>query len=122
MGAEMALAQDTTSSAIAADRQEIELLKQKIEELDQRLQAEEKLQATKDQDAAAKAKAGVSLDAVSSKVDGLEGKLKDLGPFHFSGDLRLRHESFLGGGPADGAPARTAIASATACASTPRQS
>src|ERR1051325_4167421 len=87
----MAAGQEATSADIAADRQEIEELKKKIEELDQRVRVAERLKEIKDEDAAAKAKAGVSLDAVSKKADGLEGKVKALGNFQFSGDLRLRH-------------------------------
>jgi hypothetical protein len=41
-------------------------------------------------------------EALGKKVDGLEGKLKGFGAFTFSGDIRLRHESFFGGGPANG--------------------
>jgi hypothetical protein len=42
-------------------------------------------------------------EALGKKVEGLEGKLKGFGPFTFSGDIRLRHESLFGGGPANGA-------------------
>lgn len=41
---------------------------------------------------------GEGQEAPSKKLDALEGKVKGFGPFSFSGDLRLRHESFLGGG------------------------
>ena len=102
----MASGQEAASTDVTSDRQEIELLKKKIEELDQRIRVAERLKEIKDEDAAAKAKAGVSLDVIAKKVDGVEGKLKSIGPFAFSGDLRLRHESFFGSGPANGAPAQ----------------
>lgn len=57
-----------------------------------------------------KAQATVSVDtlaqkqeAIGKKVDGMENKLKNVGPFSFSGDIRLRHESFFGGGAVTGA-------------------
>ena len=93
----MAQGQEAASTDISSDRQEIELLKKKIEELDQRIRVAERVKEVKDEDAAAKAK------SVSS---GFEGKLKAVGPFSFSGDLRVRHESFFGSGPANGAPAQ----------------
>jgi hypothetical protein len=102
----MTSGQESASSDITSDRQEIELLKKKIDELDQRIRVAERLKEIKDEDAAAKAKAGVSLDTVAKKTDGVEGKLKSIGPFSFSGDLRLRHESFFGSGPANSAAAQ----------------
>jgi hypothetical protein len=48
--------------------------------------------------AAAGAPQGEGQEVPSKKLDALEGKVKGFGPFSFSGDLRLRHESFLGGG------------------------
>jgi hypothetical protein len=100
----MAWGQEAVSTDLASDREEIELLKKKIEELDQRIRVAERLKEIKDEDTATKAKAGVSLEAVTKKVDGLESKVKSIGPFAFSGDLRVRHESIFGGGPADGSP------------------
>lgn len=100
----MAWGQEAASTDITSDREEIELLKKKIEELDQRVRVAERLKELKDEDTAAKAKAGVSLEAVSKRVDGIDGKIKSIGPFSFSGDLRLRHESIFGGGPANGDP------------------
>ncbi len=99
--ATFALGQDNASE-ISAERQEIELLKQKIAELDQRLRIAERKNELKAEDDAAKAKAGVSLDAVAKKEDALENKIKGLGPLSFSGDLRLRHESLFGSGPVNG--------------------
>src|SRR5437667_412419 len=100
--ATLALGQDNTSTDVSAERQEIELLKRKLEELDQRLRIAERKNELKAEDDAVKVKAGVSLDAVAKKVDGIENKVKGFGPFAFSGDLRLRHESFFGSGPVNG--------------------
>ena len=100
----MAGAQEAASTDINSDRAEIELLKKKIEELDQRIRVAERLREIKEEEAAAKAKSGGGLDAVANKVDGLEGKVRSIGPFAISGDLRLRHESFFGSGPANGDP------------------
>jgi len=101
------LGQDNASTEVSAERQEIELLKKKIEELDQRLRIAERKNELKAEDDAAKAKAGVSLDAVAKKQDLLENRVKSLGPFFFSGDLRLRHESLFGSGPVNGAEPAT---------------
>jgi hypothetical protein len=95
------------ASEISAERQEIELLKQKLAELDQRLRIAERKSELKAEEDATKAKSGVSLDAVAKKEDALENKIKGFGPFSFSGDLRLRHESLFGGGPANGAEPAT---------------
>ena len=100
--ATFALGQDNAATDVRAERQEIELLKQKIEELDQRLRIAERKNELKAEDDATKAKAGVSLDAVAKKEDSLENKIKGFGPFSFSGDLRLRHESLFGSGPVNG--------------------
>lgn len=105
--ATLALGQDNTSTDVSAERQEIELLKRKLEELDQRLRIAERKNELKAEDDAVKVKAGVSLDAVAKKVDGIENKVKGFGPFAFSGDLRLRHESFFGSGPVNGAEPAT---------------
>jgi len=94
--------QEAASPDISSDRQEIELLKKKIEEIDQRVRVAERLKEIKDEETSSKAKAGVSLDAVAKKVDAVDGKLKSIGPFSFSGDLRLRHESLIGSGPVNG--------------------
>src|ERR1043166_2223222 len=96
------LGQDNASTEVSAERQEIELLKQKIAELDQRLRIAERKNEFKAEDDATKAKAGVTLDAVAAKENALENKVKGFGPFSFSGDLRLRHESFFGSGPVNG--------------------
>ena len=103
----LALGQESASTDVTAERQEIELLKKKIEELDQRIRVSERKNELKAEDDAAKAKAGVSLDAVAKKVDGVENKIKGFGPFTFSGDLRLRHESLFGSGPVNGAEPAT---------------
>lgn len=105
--ATLALGQDNASADVAAERQEIELLKQKIAELDQRIRVAERKSELKAEDDAAKAKSGVSLDVVGKKEDALENKIKGFGPFSFSGDLRLRHESLFGGGPINGAEPAT---------------
>ena len=97
------LGKDNASTEVSGERQEIELLKKKIEELDQRLRVAERNNELKAEDDAAKTKAGVSLDAVAKKEDLLENRVKSLGPFSFSGDLRLRHESLFGSGPVNGA-------------------
>src|SRR4051812_2877875 len=104
--ATLALGQDAATD-VSGERQEIELLKQKIAELDQRLRIAERKSELKAEDDATKAKAGVTLDAVAKKEDFVEGKLKNVGPFSFSGDLRLRHESFFGSGPVNGAEPAT---------------
>ena len=104
--ATFALGQNAASE-ISAERQEIELLKQKLAELDQRLRIAERKSELKAEEDATKAKSGVSLDAVAKKEDALENKIKGFGPFSFSGDLRLRHESLFGGGPANGAEPAT---------------
>ena len=57
--ATFALGQDA-SSDVSTERQEIELLKKKIEELDQRLRIAERKNELKAEDDATKAKAGVS--------------------------------------------------------------
>lgn len=100
--ATLGLGQDNASTEVSAERQEIELLKQKIAELDQRLRIAERKNELKAEDDATKAKAGVTLDAVAAKENALENKVKGFGPFSFSGDLRLRHESFFGSGPVNG--------------------
>src|SRR5689334_23550745 len=100
--ATLGLGQDNASTDVSAERQEIELLKQKIAELDQRLRIAERKNELKAEDDATKAKAGVTLDAVAAKENALENKVKGFGPFSFSGDLRLRHESFFGSGPVNG--------------------
>lgn len=92
-GQEASPATDTT-----AERQEIEELKRRIEELDQRLRVAERKKEIKEEDAAA-AKAKTDQD-LGKRVQALEGSLKKVGPFNFSGDLRLRDEPFFGG-PAD---------------------
>src|SRR5438876_3652480 len=99
--ATFALGQDAATD-VSTERQEIELLKKKIEELDQRLRIAERRNELKAEDDATKAKSGVSLDVVAKKEDLLENKIKGFGPFSFSGDLRLRHESLFGGGPVNG--------------------
>lgn len=104
--ATFALGQDAATD-VSTERQEIELLKQKIAELDQRLRIAERKNELKAEDDATKAKAGVSLDAVAKKEELVEGKLKNIGPFSFSGDLRLRHESLFGSGPVTGAEPAT---------------
>jgi hypothetical protein len=104
--ATLALGQDA-STDVSTERQEIELLKKKIEELDQRLRIAERKNELKTEDDATKAKVGVSLDAVAKKEDLLENKIKNIGPFSFSGDLRLRHESLFGSGPLNGAEPAT---------------
>src|SRR5882724_11857529 len=104
--ATLALGQDA-SSDVSAERQEIELLKKKIDELDQRLRIAERKNELKAEDDATKAKVGISLDAVAKKEDLLENKIKSVGPFSFSGDLRLRHESLFGSGPVNGAEPAT---------------
>ena len=96
--ATLGLGQDNASNEVSAERQEIELLKQKIAELDQRLRIAERKNELKAEDDAIKAKAGITLDAVAAKENALENKVKGFGPFTFSGDLRLRHETLLGGG------------------------
>ncbi|HSS97874.1 MAG TPA: putative porin [Terriglobales bacterium] len=98
----LGLGQDNVSSEVSAERQEIELLKQKIAELDQRLRIAERKSELKTEDDATKAKSGVSLDAVVAKENALENKVKGFGPFSFSGDLRVRHESLFGSGPVNG--------------------
>ena len=100
----IAAGQEAASTDVTSDREEIELLKKKIEELDQRIRVAERLKEIKDEEAATKAKAGVSLDAVAKTLDGVEGKVHSIGPFALTGDLRLRHESFFGSGPANGDP------------------
>src|ERR1043166_6806881 len=96
------LGQDNASTEVSAERQEIELLKKKIAELDQRLRIAERKNELKAEDDATKAKAGITLDAVAAKENALENKVKGFGPFSFSGDLRLRHKSFFGSGPVNG--------------------
>jgi hypothetical protein len=105
MAAAMATGQDTISAEIASERQEIELLKQKIEELDQRLRAAEKSQESKDESTAAAANPGGNAVISSEKARGFEERLKALGPFRFSGDFRLRDEPFFGG-PANSSQVR----------------
>ncbi len=98
----LAYGQDSASNNVVSERQEIELLKRRIEELDQRIRIAERKDELKAEDDAAKAKSGVGLDEVSKKVVGVENRVKTLGPFAFSGDLRLRHESLIGSGPVNG--------------------
>lgn len=100
----VAWGQEVASSEVRSDRQEIELLKKKIEELDQRIRIAERLSEIQKEEAGAKAKAGADADAGVKKLDALENKIKSFGPFQFTGDLRVRHESIFGGGPANGSP------------------
>jgi hypothetical protein len=106
-GTVRAAGQETSTAEATSDREEIELLKKKIEELDQRLKVAERLREIKAEDDATKAKAGTSLDAVAKKEDALEKKVKSIGPFSLSGDLRLRHESFIGSGAINAAEPQT---------------
>jgi len=105
--ATLALGQENTSTDVTSERQEIELLKKRIEDLDQRVRVAERKNELKAEDDAAKAKSGISLEAVAKKEDTLENKIKGYGPFSFSGDLRLRHESLFGSGPVNGAEPAT---------------
>jgi hypothetical protein len=92
-----AAAQDAAPTDTTSERQEIEELKQRIEELDQKLRVAERKQEIKQEEAAAKAKSDTD---PAKKLQALETSLKKVGPFNFSGDLRLRDEPFFGG-PAD---------------------
>lgn len=42
---------------------------------------------------------GARVEKVEKSLSAAEGKIKGIGPFTFSGDLRLRYEPFFGGGP-----------------------
>src|SRR5215475_12005653 len=92
-----AAGQETASTDTTAERQEIEELKHRIEELDQRIRIAERKKELKDEEVAAKTKSDPDL---GKKMQALESSLKKVGPFSFSGDLRLRDEPFFGG-PAD---------------------
>ena len=97
MAAMTAAAQDAMPTDTTSERQEIEELKRRIEELDQKLRVAERKQEIKQEEAAAKAK---SDQDPGKKLQAFESSLKKVGPFNFSGDLRLRDEPFFGG-PAD---------------------
>lgn len=93
--------QEAPSADTTSERQEIEQLKRRIEELDQRIRVSERLKEIKDEEAAAKAKAEATKtdQNLGKKVQSLEAGLKKVGPFSFSGDFRLRDEPFFGGPP-----------------------
>jgi hypothetical protein len=61
--------------------------------------ADAQREANKASSAAVEAKAGVEEtdQSLGKKVQNLESSLKNVGPFNFSGDLRLRDEPFFGG-------------------------
>jgi hypothetical protein len=99
-GQEASPATDTT-----AERQEIEELKRRIEELDQKIRVAERKKELKDEEAAAKAKTDQDL---GKRVQALESSLKKVGPFAFTGDLRLRDEPFFGG-PSDQSQVRNRL-------------
>jgi len=92
-----AAGQEPAPTDTTAERQEIEELKHRIEELDQRIRVAERKKELQEEEASAKAKADPEL---GKKVQALESSLKKVGPLSFSGDLRLRDEPFFGG-PAD---------------------
>jgi Putative porin len=100
-----AAAQDAASPDSTSERQEIEELKRRIEELDQKLRVAERKKELKDEEAAAKAKSDPDL---GKKVEAFENSLKKVGPLSFSGDFRLRDEPFFGG-PADESQVRNRL-------------
>jgi hypothetical protein len=82
--------------ALAAQQQQIERLGEQVE----RLQAERAAPAA---EASSASVSGVSAQverlekAVAENQKSTEAKLKSIGPFQYSGDLRLRYEPFFGG-------------------------
>jgi Putative porin len=101
----MAAGQDAASTDTTAERQQIEELKRRIEELDQKIRIAERKKELKDEETAAKTKTDQDL---GKKVQALETSLKKIGPLNFSGDFRLRDEPFFGG-PADQSQVRNRL-------------
>src|SRR6185369_14083837 len=91
---------------------ELQELRRLLEEQQNRIEALEnelhKLRQPAESSAASASTPAPQETVVEKKVEKLENRLKSLGPFSFSGDLRLRGEPFFGG-PADQSQIRSRL-------------